>query len=150
MSTRAVEVPLIGREPEAERLRDALRRMVDDGGHVVLITGEAGIGKSRLMAELVRSATASGAAISLGLCHETEQTLPLRPWIEALRSDGAVGASIRDRLSATATAQLAPIFPELQRPGDTPGASAVPAPLDDPLLELIGTLASDQPRVIIV
>lgn len=150
--TRAAEAPLIGRQAELGRLREAARRMIDaGGGPVMLVTGEAGIGKSRLIDELVTDAMATGLGILVGRCHESEQILPLRPWIEALRSDGAaLNAGTRAQLSVTARAQLVPLFPELQHPGDAPGASAQPGLLFDPLLELIGTLAAERPRVVIL
>ncbi|WP_139199478.1 ATP-binding protein, partial [Curtobacterium sp. MCBA15_013] len=51
--------PVIGREREGSALRDALRD-VHDGGSAFVIDGEAGIGKSTLVADLVRHATDLG------------------------------------------------------------------------------------------
>src|SRR5262249_13677830 len=55
-------------------------------GGVVIIEGEAGIGKSRLLTEVVGKASRSGFRVLLGRCHESEQILPFGPWVEALRS----------------------------------------------------------------
>jgi len=47
---------------------------------------EAGIGKSRLVAELAAEATRRARELLIGHCHESEQVLPFGPWVEALRS----------------------------------------------------------------
>src|SRR5262245_42600877 len=53
-------------------------------GGVVIIEGEAWIGKSRLLTEVVGKASRSGFRVLLGRCHESEQILPFGPWVEAL------------------------------------------------------------------
>lgn len=150
--TRAVDTPMIGREHERERLRLAVVRMLDDGGRVMLITGEAGMGKSRLIQELAVSEAVRTFRLSFGRCHETEQTLPFRPWIEALRGEGAaLDGGLRERLGAATCAQLAPLFPELLSSHDaSTTVNAPPAVLFEPVLELIGALASEQPVVIVI
>src|SRR5262245_14685091 len=54
-------------------------------GLVVAITGEMGIGKSRLADEVLAEAGRRGGLILVGRCHETEQILPFAPWVNALR-----------------------------------------------------------------
>jgi DNA-binding SARP family transcriptional activator len=144
--------PLIGRQAERERLRAALGQMLDDGGHVVLVTGEAGIGKSRLIQEFAGDAAARGVRTVLGRCHETEQALPLHPWIDALRGERpALDVSIRERLGAAASVQLGRVFPELLDSGDDPATvGAQPALLFDALAELIGKLIAPEPLVLVV
>lgn len=150
--TRAVDAPMIGRAVELERLHGAVRRTLDDGGHVVLVTGEAGIGKSRLIQEFAVSEAVRAFRLSFGRCHETEQTLPFRPWIEALRGDGAVlDGTLRGRLGGATCAQLATLFPELLPSRDASMTmNAPPALLFEPLLELIGALTAEQPVVILI
>jgi DNA-binding SARP family transcriptional activator len=149
-ATRPPETPMVGRDIELNRMRGSLARMLDDGGHILLVTGEAGIGKSRLIEELVTSATASGAHVGIGRCRETEQTLPLQPWIDAIRNDAPLLTGIRDRLGTTALSQLAPVLPELRASGVAAVTAATPALLFDPMLELMGALASERPVVIVV
>ena len=75
---------LVGRESELGVLRGAWREARAGAGRVVAVAGEAGIGKTRLMAELCRHAHTEGAAVWLGRC--TEETLaPYQPFVEALR-----------------------------------------------------------------
>jgi DNA-binding SARP family transcriptional activator/tetratricopeptide (TPR) repeat protein len=151
-NARAEEAPMVGRDFEFGCLNDALAEMLDAGGRVILVRGEAGIGKSRLLREFVGQATTSGARILVGRCHETEQILPLHAWIDALRGDGIVlDAGVRDRLGAAASAQLVRVFPELGQSGDQP----VTAPdqyalLFDALAQLIVELTSEQPTVFIL
>ena len=47
--------PLVGRERELEQLKRVTEELTAGGGQVVIVAGEAGIGKSRLMAEWQRS-----------------------------------------------------------------------------------------------
>jgi DNA-binding SARP family transcriptional activator len=148
----AEEAPMIGRDFESGCLNAALTNMFDVGGRVVLVRGEAGIGKSRLVREFVQQNIPSGVRILIGRCHETEQVLPLHAWIDALRGDEAVlDAGVRDRLGAAAHAQLGRVFPELSRSEDQP----VAAPdqyslLFDALTQLILEIASEQPTIFLL
>src|SRR5207249_1073181 len=67
------DTPLVGREVELLQLRDALQAALAGRGQLVAVMGDAGIGKSRLVAELVAEAGKKGARVLLGRCYETEQ-----------------------------------------------------------------------------
>lgn len=143
------ETPLIGRDAELERLRGAVARMLDDRGHVVLVTGEAGIGKSRLIQEFRRAQSAGPARVLACRCHQTEQTLPFRPWIEAVRGhEAGLGPGVAERLGAGARRQLGLLLPELAPPSETPGTPLAPALLFEPLLELLRVLAEEHPLIL--
>src|SRR5207245_10993834 len=58
--------PLIGREVELVRLREALEKASRGDGQVVAITGEAGVGKGRLLMPLAAAAEAREAPLRLG------------------------------------------------------------------------------------
>ena len=146
----AGEAPLIGREAELARLDAALARMLDQGGQVVLLRGEAGIGKSRLIREFSAHAAARGLPTALGLCHETEQILPLQPWVDALRGErGTLDLGLVRRLGPGA-AQLARVFPELQTAGTPESAGEQYAQLFDALIRLIAELTAERPLVLVV
>ena len=68
--------PLIAREVEFGQLRDAIQAAWTVKARLVAVVGEAGIGKSRLVAELGVEARRKGARVLLGRCHESEQVLP--------------------------------------------------------------------------
>jgi DNA-binding SARP family transcriptional activator/predicted ATPase len=149
---RAAETPIVGREPELERLQGSLRRMLDAGGNVVLISGGAGIGKSRLIQEFATYAANSGMSVAVGRCYESEQALPLHPWIDALRGDRVtLDPALRDRLGAATGAELGRVFPELSSTDARPAMPGVQqALLFDALAELVRTQVATQPMVLVL
>ncbi|MET0769589.1 MAG: alpha/beta fold hydrolase, partial [Solirubrobacteraceae bacterium] len=81
--------PMIGRAEELERLERALRRAGSGTGSAVLVAGEAGIGKTRLVGELARHAGDAGFQVLVGRCLDLVGTeLPYQPFVDALRSRG--------------------------------------------------------------
>jgi class 3 adenylate cyclase/tetratricopeptide (TPR) repeat protein len=80
-----LEASLIGRDAELETLEGALSRLAAGEGGVVTLIGEAGIGKSRLMAELRRSPHARGIRWVEGRCLSYGSGTPYLPWIEIIR-----------------------------------------------------------------
>jgi predicted ATPase len=75
---------LIGRDAETARLRSALAAAQGGAGGVMFLTGEAGIGKSRLVSELAAEARACGATVLAGRAVPTGASIPYRPLTEAL------------------------------------------------------------------
>jgi hypothetical protein len=88
----ALGAPLVGRDAEMATLRRALEEVSRGYGRVVLIGGEAGIGKTRLVEALVGEVLAAGGRVLTGRAHESEQVLPLGPWVDAFRTGQAVAA----------------------------------------------------------
>src|SRR5262245_60958137 len=76
--TRAA--PLVGREREQAMLRDALAAARAGRGALVLIGGEAGIGKTALAEALCEEAEAQGALALVGRCYDLTETPPYGPW----------------------------------------------------------------------
>ncbi len=81
-----LRLPFVGRESVWTRLSEALERAMAGCGAVVLIAGESGIGKSRLLEELGGLAIARGARVLTGHCYELEQNTAYAPIVEALRT----------------------------------------------------------------
>ena len=80
---------LIGREREWEALQDAWHRATTaEPPHFVLMTGEAGIGKSRLAEEFLLWARQQGAVTAKARSYAAEGQLSLAPVTDWLRSDG--------------------------------------------------------------
>jgi DNA-binding SARP family transcriptional activator len=75
--------PFVGRRAELARLADELAAAASGATRVAVVTGEAGIGKSRLAAEFTR-ARSEGVTLLMGRC-DAETVVPYRPWAEALR-----------------------------------------------------------------
>jgi class 3 adenylate cyclase/tetratricopeptide (TPR) repeat protein len=76
--------PFVGRGQELAWLNSRLQNAIVGGPRVLLIQGEAGIGKTRLLQELRSSARHRGVQVSYGRCYE-DLALPSLPLIEALR-----------------------------------------------------------------
>ena len=109
------DTPLIGRTRELQRLSDAWDEACQGRALLGVVVGEAGIGKSRLTAEVARGVLAGGGAVLLGRSYEGEH-LPFGPWVDAMREGGLVGQG-KTTLAASARGELSRLFPELGAPG---------------------------------
>ena len=101
---------ITGRERERAALAERLEAALEAHGCLVLIGGEAGIGKTTLVADLTRAAQARGALVLAGHCYDLTETPPYGPWTEILGADAfinqtALFAQVRDRLAAAAALQ---------------------------------------------
>ena len=77
---------LVGRNHEYHVLENALADALAASGRCVLLSGEAGIGKSRLLAEIQTQARHSGFTVLVGRCFEQDMTIPYAPLIDMLRT----------------------------------------------------------------
>ena len=105
------ESPFIGRDLEIDRLYEAWRTCLHDGAHLVLVTGEPGIGKSRLASELGRRVRAEGHAATSVRAYEAAGRPPWGPIVDLLRADTAqrhIGT-----LEPVWRAELGRLLPEL-------------------------------------
>jgi DNA-binding CsgD family transcriptional regulator len=111
--------PLVGRDAELGRLDAALARASRGSSAVVLVGGEAGVGKSRLAAEATHRAGASGARVLSGACVQVgEEALPYAPFADALRPlVRALEPAALDELVGPWRPELARLLPDLGRPG---------------------------------
>jgi adenylate cyclase len=75
---------LVGRQEELATLRQAVEEAVEGSGRVCVISGEAGIGKSRLSSRVVELAEARGSLTLYGICYSYEAFTPFYPWKEVL------------------------------------------------------------------
>jgi tetratricopeptide (TPR) repeat protein len=75
----------IGRERELSALQDALDAAVAGDGRFVTVTGDAGMGKSRLLFELRFALARAGVALLQGRCDPAEGGTTYRPFVEVLR-----------------------------------------------------------------
>ena len=108
--------PLIGRAPERKLLDAALER-IGEGGLVVAVDGEPGIGKSRLLAELGERAGAAGCRMVGAAASEFEDDLPYGIWTEALDPHlRSLGDRAISRLGLEDPGALAGFLPVLGEP----------------------------------
>ncbi len=105
------ESPFVGRDLELNQLHKAWNTAREGGAHLLLVTGEPGIGKSRLAMELGRRVRAEGHVVASARAYEAAGRLPWGPVVDLLRSD-ALRSHI-DTLDTVCRAELAPLLPEL-------------------------------------
>ena len=144
--------PLIGRDSELTRLGRALDAVERGKGGLVVVIGEAGIGKSSLLEAFEAEARRRGVRCHLGRSYLSEQVLPFAPWIDAVRASDVVGNSpILACLGAAWVEELARLIPDLkagsaERTGDSGG----PQQLFEAVARLVSCLAAEQPRLIML
>ena len=104
---------LSGRSEELERLEDAWSRASRGGRRVVLVAGDAGIGKTRLIGELANLVVAQDGAVLYGRCDE-DTVVPYQPFVEALQPYVAAypPAVLHERLHGLEQ-ELTRLFPDL-------------------------------------
>src|SRR5262245_26855972 len=79
---RGTTPPLVGREREQAALRDALSSALAGRGSLVLIGGEAGVGKTTLAEAICAEAGRPGTVVLVGRCYDLSETPPYGPWRE--------------------------------------------------------------------
>jgi DNA-binding SARP family transcriptional activator len=134
----ALTTPFVGRQRE----RDVLVRALDGAGQgrpVVLVLGEPGMGKSRLLEELGRLARERGGRVLMGRAFEAELVRPYGAFIDALRG------GFPEPFSAANTGDLSPLLP---------GPSALPASdrtlLYDSVARLLANTARERAPLVVV
>jgi class 3 adenylate cyclase len=165
-----VPPPLVGREAEVEALLARWQRVEAGEGQVVFVSGEAGIGKSRLALALTERIVAGDAAHEelVASCAPQTATSALRPLVIALRralglADAAAGdevsgavASLVERLRLPREPAL-PILASLLEGGDLPAAAArdmtpeaVRRVVFDALLAFVAQKAEQGPLLLLI
>ena len=76
---------LVGRIDSLRTLSHAVDRLVSGIGGTMIISGEAGIGKSRLAASAAATAESRGITVLVGRCHEADVAPAYWPWLPLLR-----------------------------------------------------------------
>ena len=106
----------VGRLEELERLRNSLECALTGNGRLVMLSGEPGIGKTRIAVELAAHAESRGVRVLWGRCYEREGAPPYWPWVQAIRAyiDTCDPEVLRSALRGqTAAAELVPQIAEL-------------------------------------
>jgi DNA-binding SARP family transcriptional activator/predicted ATPase len=103
---------LVGRTMEWQRLASAWQSAVEEGPRVAVISGEPGIGKTRLADELYQSCVRQGHAAARSRCYAGQGQVAYAPVAEWLRSD-AVRAGCT-HLRPQQLAELARLVPEIR------------------------------------
>ncbi|MFE5483550.1 AAA family ATPase [Streptomyces sp. NPDC056527] len=152
VETRSVSPVFVGRAGELTALTDALVRAGGGEPQALLIGGEAGVGKTRLIEEFVAAACDRGAFVAVGGCVEVgADGLPFAPFSTALR---ALSRRLPDELAAAAAGQegeLARLLPELGDVGShEPSNEDSTARLFELTVRLLERLAADRTIVLVL
>lgn len=189
---RANQSPLVGREQEMHALRQLLLSLEQHSTaraatatangaaharakpalHIALLTGEAGIGKTRLAEELSHEAGARGWAVAWSRSYEQEGAIPYRTWIEVLRillshlpvtrMIAAAQARVQGESSATmyaptALEKLSTLLPELRGylPPDHRDYPPLPPEQErlhlwEATLEMLSTFSQSMPLLLVL
>jgi tetratricopeptide (TPR) repeat protein len=104
---------IVGRDQELSDLGSALDEAASGRGSLMLVTGEPGIGKTRLLSEVAQAATERGGRVATGRCWEQGGAPPYWPWVQVVR---ALGGDLEE-LAVSAGARAAPtvVVPEGER-----------------------------------
>jgi DNA-binding SARP family transcriptional activator len=143
----------IGRRAELQTLAALLERVRDGcGSRLALITGDAGMGKTRLAGELGLEAQRSGAIVLQGSCEE-EAVAPYEPFVEALSHWTRVASSseVAARLRASGPGLL-PLLPWLAQERSRPAepTEAVRYTSFEAVASLLASLAGEAPVLLVI
>jgi len=132
--SRRVEPPtrdlFVGRAAAMADLTQALEDALVGRGHLMLLAGEPGIGKTRIAEEIAAKAARGGVRVAVGRCYEGEGAPAFWPWVQVLR------ACMHQREAGRLRAELGPgagdiaeLVPELrERFPDLPRPAAIASP----------------------
>ncbi|HUK05077.1 MAG TPA: AAA family ATPase, partial [Burkholderiales bacterium] len=126
--------PFVGRDGELASLREEARAAAGGGPRCVLVTGDPGLGKTRLVEELLRDECAAPFRILRGYCESDLAAEPLQPFVQMLRSVCGIrpGMSAAQAAASAESALAAVPLPS----GETRGA----------LMQALSLARPDAPR----
>jgi DNA-binding CsgD family transcriptional regulator/tetratricopeptide (TPR) repeat protein len=153
MNERAGSPVLVGRGEYLATLDAALARARNGEPSTVLIGGEAGIGKTRLIGEFTARATNAGTRVLIGACLDLgAEGLPFAPFSamlrELVRDMGADGVAAL--LPGHATREVARLLPEFGVMESDTDASVTRARLFEQILALLERLADERPVMLVI
>jgi DNA-binding CsgD family transcriptional regulator/tetratricopeptide (TPR) repeat protein len=150
MHGRLTSRSFVGRQSQLAELELAYREALDGSPRLILVSGDSGVGKTRLLLEAEQAF--GGTRVLRGQClDQGELELPYAPLLGALRPMVRDGDPALDELSAGGRANLATLLPSLGRPaasGDSGPSGQVR--LFESLLELLHLLSSQQPLIVVL
>jgi DNA-binding CsgD family transcriptional regulator/tetratricopeptide (TPR) repeat protein len=146
MARRVTSQTLFGRAAQIEALQTSVAATADGASRIVLLAGDAGIGKTRLVRETVEHARAHGVSAAVGGCVQLgEVSIAFAPLVEALRDlRDQLGDAELDELLGTGRPQLRALLS-----GDDPPGAATGA-LFEHLLGFLNRLGARQPALLVL
>ena len=143
---------LVGRQAELRSLSSAFGRVLTGHQVTALVGGEAGVGKSRLVNELIDEARAAGTRVLVGGCVELDGGgIPFAPVVEMIRSLAAeLPAAELDAVLGAARGEIGRLVPELEDDRPTaPAGERDASRLLELMLGVIGRLSARAPLMLV-
>ena len=142
----------VGRAAALAELRDTWERAVGGEPGVVLVRGNAGIGKTRLCTEFARTVHAEGGTVLYGRCEE-EALAAYGPFVEAVRHFAAHQPGLPEQLRLPAGFELArlgwPVPGAAPQPPPGPDRAAGRYQLFEAAVALVGAMAEHAPLLVV-
>ena len=105
----------VGREDELQRLTSALEEIQNERGRLIILEGEAGIGKTRLAYAILQQAVEEGNTVISASCQRIERKFPFAPLADSIGHYlHSLPRPVLESLPAASLAQMAQIIPSLQ------------------------------------
>jgi predicted ATPase len=147
----------VGRQVELKKLQAKLISAAGGRGGLVLVAGEAGVGKTAMVQQFAANARAGGTTVLWGACFEGEWRPPYAPWVDALGqlAAGLNDARLQHHLGAGAP-PLAQLVPQIRArlPAIPPAAALSPNEeryrLYEAMAQFLTGVAGEQPVVLIL
>src|SRR5688572_6567024 len=150
------QLPLVGRNREVEMINTVLDDAGGGRGRTLVLHGEGGVGKSRLLQAAESEATRRGWAIAAGRAYPVESGIPYAPFTDAFAPlFRAMPPEKRTALTRGADVDMANLFPMLQS-----SEASQTRPLDDPgdlktrllwsFTEFLGRFSARKPLLIVL
>ncbi len=152
----AEATPFTDRQEELDRLKRAYARLGAGEGAAIALTGEAGVGKSRLVEEFAARAVREGARLLRGRTERAGVSAPFGPWSEAVREFGREAGNPQLYEACTdCEAEVAQLVPELRsrlgRSADPPyGTEPSQTRFFDGILRFLANLSRVAPLVVVL
>ncbi len=159
MPARSSSPGIVGRDADVDALTGAFEASGHGAPRVVVVRGEAGIGKTRLVREATRRAELDGFLVLVGQSLDIGPAgLPYLPLAEVLRSLARqVDRDALERLAGASRRELAAIVPELARDAGPAELDAERLPsglgqarLFERVLGLLRALTADRPTILVI
>ncbi|MBW3704485.1 hypothetical protein DTB58_10195, partial [Streptomyces griseus] len=151
VETRSVSPVFVGRAEELAALTGALARAASADPQALLIGGEAGVGKTRLVEQFVSAAERRGAVVAVGSCVEIgADGLPFAPFPTALR---ALRRALPEEMAAACAGkegELARLLPELGEAHRDATDEHSTARLFELAARLLEQISADRPVVLVL